>query len=731
MSCVLPANTPVEPGSPYPLGATWDGRGVNFALFSANAERVELCLFDAKGKRETSRVNLLEQTDGVWHCYLPHARPGLLYGYRCYGPYEPKLGHRFNHHKLLVDPYAKMLVGSIKWTDAHYGYRRNSPKGDLSFDRRDSAQQMPKCKVVDPAFNWFDSRKPNVPWSETVIYETHLRGFTMRHEGIPKDMRGTFLGMSHHKIIEYLKALGITSVELLPVHHYVDDAFLADRGLRNYWGYMTLNFFSPELRYLATPHLADFKTMVMRLHDAGIEVLLDVVYNHTCEGNEMGPTLSYRGIDNHSYYRLLPDDKRYYINDTGCGNTLDITHPRVLQMVMDSLRYWAEEMQVDGFRFDLASILGRELHGFDQGCGFFDAVRQDPVLNRCKLIAEPWDLGPGGYQLGGFPPGWAEWNDRTRDVVRRFWRGDEGFLPELARCVHGSSDKFEGSGRRPQASINYVCSHDGFTLNDLVSYNQRHNHANGENNNDGHHNSYSLNHGQEGPSADDKIRGLRARQRRNMLATVFLSQGVPMLLAGDEIGRTQSGNNNAYCQDNEMTWHNWNLHSNEKREFLAFVQRLIKLRAAHPVLRRSYYMHSQVQSAVTGFHDIQWVNLAGGLMSEDCWQTENMRCLGVLYAGDVEPVSCGQAQSCSDESLLILFNANPQDLAFTLPKPLHCGGTWRCLLNTAEPRQVEGEPALPAGETFALPARSVVVFALTLAERAVPMAPVPKRRGSV
>ncbi|CAM2064596.1 Glycogen debranching protein GlgX [Sulfidibacter corallicola] len=711
MSCVLPKNTPVEAGAPNPLGAHWDGRGVNFALFSAHAERVELCLFDPKGKRETARIQMPEHTDQVWHCYLPDARPGLLYGYRCYGPYEPKIGHRFNHNKLLIDPYARLLQGVIKWSDAHYGYRRSSNKEDLSFDRRDSAPSMPKCVVVDSGFHWLNHRRPRVPWSETILYETHVRGFTMRHEGIPKDVRGTFAGLGHKKIVEYLKALGITSVELLPCHAYIDDEFLVDKGLRNYWGYMTLNYFAPEYRYLSTPHLSDFKTMVLRLHDAGIEVIMDVVFNHTCEGNHLGPTLSFRGIDNLSYYRLLPHDKRLYINDTGCGNTLDTCHPRVLQMIMDSLRYWVTEMGVDGFRFDLASTLGRERHGFDRGSGFFDAVRQDPVLAGVKMIAEPWDIGPGGYQLGGFPAGWAEWNDRTRDVVRRFWRGEEGFLPELARRLHGSSDKFEHHGRRPWASINYVCSHDGFTLNDLVSYNLRHNHANGENNEDGHKSSFSYNHGMEGPSAEPRIRRLRARQRRNMLASIMVSQGTPMILAGDELSRTQGGNNNAYCQDNETSWMNWNFRSQENREFLAFVKRLIRLRKEHPVLRRDYYMHGSYQSLVTGFADIQWVNPSGGLMSEDCWHSENACCFGLLYAGDVHRHQGQVADLPLDDTLLILFNANQTDTTFLLPKP-KTGSLWLCLLNTAEPEMPEGELQIKVGEAYKLPYRSVSVFAL-------------------
>ncbi len=547
----MPSNpTPVLPGSPYPLGATWDGNGVNFALFSAHASKVELCLFSNDGRRELERIVLPEYTDEVWHGYLPDVRPGQLYGYRVHGRYEPRQGHRFNPNKLLLDPYARELVGPLRWTDAHFGYRLNSPRADLSFDRRDNHHGMPKCRVVDPAFTWGDDRPPRTPWSDTVIYEMHVRGMTKLHPAIPERLRGTFAGLAHPAAIEHLVRLGITAVQLMPIHAFVDDRYLIEKGLRNYWGYNTIGFFAVEPRYLASGSVVEFKTLVRRLHQAGIEVILDVVYNHTAEGNERGPTLSFRGIDNSSYYRLLPDDSRYYIDETGTGNTLNLIHPRVLQMVTDSLRYWVEVMHVDGFRFDLAATLGRETYGFDPNSGFLDTVRQDPVLNRVKLIAEPWDIGPGGYQVGNFPPGWAELNDRFRDGSRRYWKGDDGMLPELAARMMASADLFDRRGRRPWTSVNKITSHDGFTLTDWASYNEKHNEANGEDNQDGHNANFSWNHGVEGPTDDPEIVALRERQKRNMLATLFLAQGTPLMLMGDEIGRTQHGNNNAYCQDN-------------------------------------------------------------------------------------------------------------------------------------------------------------------------------------
>ena len=554
---MLPNSVQLERGSPYPLGATWDGLGINFAVFSAHAERIELCLFDPGGRREIARVDLPECTDEVWHGYLPNAGTGLIYGYRAYGPYRPQEGHRFNPYKLLLDPYARRLIGKLRWTDALFGYRVDSPRSDLSFDRRDSAPSMPKAIVSDDVFDWGDDRPPNIPWSRTVIYEAHLRGMTMLRDDIRPNERGTFAALVNPKVIKHLQSLGITAVELLPIHAFVQDRHLIAHGLKNYWGYNSLSFFSVEPAYLSNGSRNEMRVAVRRLHAAGIEVILDVVYNHTAEGSELGPTISFRGLDNASYYRLVQDNRRHCVNDTGTGNTMNLSHPRVLQMVMDSLRYWVTSFHIDGFRFDLGVTLGREAHGFDPGSGFFDALQQDPVLTRVKLISEPWDLGPGGYQLGHHPPGFAEWNDRFRDSTRRFWRGDPGERPELAARLAGSGDLFDRYARRPWASINYVASHDGFTLADVVSFTQRHNETNAEANNDGAVENYSANWGVEGATSDEKITDIRARVRRAMLATVMFADGTPMLLAGDEFGRTQQGNNNAYCQDNEISWMDW------------------------------------------------------------------------------------------------------------------------------------------------------------------------------
>ncbi len=533
--------TAVWPGSPYPRGATWDGEGVNFALFSENAERVELCIFDPTGKHEVQRIHVREQTDMVWHCYLPEARPGLLYGYRVHGPYDPVRGHRFNAHKLLIDPYAMDIVGTLNWSDAHFGYRVGHRNEDMALDRRDNAADMLKCRVADPAFSWGADRSPKIPWHEMVIYELHVRGFTKNNPAVPPALRGTYAGLGTAPVIEHLKRLGVTSVELMPTHSFIDDRHLVDAGKRNYWGYNSIGFFAPDQRYCASGSTKEFKTMVKTLHSAGIEVILDVVYNHTAEGNHLGPTLSFKGIDNASYYRLVFDNPRYYMDYTGCGNTLNLQHPRVLQMIMDSLRYWVQEMHVDGFRFDLAASLAREMHEVDRLGAFFDILHQDPVLSQVKLIAEPWDLGEGGYQVGNFPLGWAEWNDHYRDSLRSYWKGDGGLIGEFARRLTGSSDLYAHNGRRPYASINFITAHDGFTLHDLVSYNDKHNEANGEDNRDGSDNNNAWNCGVEGPTDDPQINALRALQKRNLLATLLLSQGVPMLLAGDEMGRTPTG----------------------------------------------------------------------------------------------------------------------------------------------------------------------------------------------
>ena len=705
----------VWPGRPYPLGATWDGKGVNFALFSAHAEKVELCLFNESGERETERIRLPEFTNEIWHVYLPELKPETLYGYRVYGPYEPHHGHRFNHHKLLLDPYAKQLKCSIDWRLIQAKTQTTSSKHDFALDRIDSAPGMLKCVVVEPSFDWGEDRHPRIPWDKTIIYETHVRGFTMRHPEIPQSKRGFFAGLAHSHALDYLRALGITAIELLPIHAFVDDRFLLDRGLRNYWGYSSLGFFAPESRYLVNGDPCEFKAMVKKVHAAGLEVILDVVYNHTAEGNHAGPTLSYRGIDNLSYYRLQTDNKSLYINDTGCGNTLNINHPRVLQMVMDSLRYWVEIMHVDGFRFDLASVLGREQYGFDSGSGFFDAIMQDPVLSQVKLIAEPWDLGPGGYQLGGYPAGWAEWNDRYRDVIRRYWRGDNGLLPEFARRLHGSSDLFDHNGRRPWSSINFVTSHDGFTLTDLVSYTERHNQANREDNNDGHHANYSTGYGVEGPTQDPKIIEIRQRQRRNLLASLMFAQGTPMLLAGDELGHTQKGNNNAYCQDNELTWLDWSM-TEESREILTFVQRLIKLRSEHPVLRRPRYLHGRDKSATTELIDTQWIAPSGKVMTQKRWQEHKAHFVGLLLAGDAGEHLMTDGKIESGETILILFNASRKSVRFTLPLADKCytgpNASWDCLLDTVKPNRHTGELLLAPGAYFTAESHSVTMFAL-------------------
>lgn len=710
----MPAKSRVWPGQPHPLGATWDGRGVNFALFSAHAEKVEVCLFDDTGRRELERVQLPEYTDEVWHGYLPELRPGAQYGYRVYGPYEPKLGHRFNPNKLLLDPYAKLLSGKVVCSDAHLGYRVHSTRKDLSFNRRDSARAMPKCVVVDSAYTWGNDRSPRVPWERTLIYETHVRGFTMRHPAVPSGERGTFAGLGHPEVIDYLKALGVTSVELLPVHAFVDERFLSEKELSNYWGYNTIGFFALEGRYLSSGDPREFRTMVRRLHDAGLEVILDVVYNHTAEGNQMGPTLCFRGIDNTSYYRLRSDNRRYYDNDTGCGNTVNLSHPRVLQMVMDCLRYWVQDMHVDGFRFDLASVLGREDHGYDNRSGFFDALRQDPVLSQVKLIAEPWDIGPGGYQLGNYPAGWAEWNDRFRDMVRQYWRGDEGFLPEFARRLLGSADHFDRNGRRSWSSINFVTSHDGYTLSDLVSYVERHNRANGENNSDGHHANFSANYGVEGPTNDPEIAKKRQRQSRNFLATLMFSQGTPMLQAGDEIGRTQSGNNNAYCQDNELTWLNWSM-TQESQALLDYVRRLIRLRGEHPVLRRPRFLHGARKSSATGLLDVQWISPSGRVMTHEDWHAQEAHSFGLLLAGDAGRYLAPDGEPQSGDTLLIVFNSHRKSVVFTLPTidaTVNQSARWNCLLDTMQSDGDPGDLALALGDEFIAEARSTALFVL-------------------
>ncbi|HXH06259.1 MAG TPA: glycogen debranching protein GlgX, partial [Vicinamibacterales bacterium] len=620
----------VWPGSPYPLGATWDGVGVNFAIFSEHATRVDLCLFDsAEATAESVRIPLPEQTDMVWHGYLPDVRPGQLYGFRVHGPYAPQEGHRFNPAKLLLDPYAKAIGRRMRWHEALFGYPIGHPDADLAMDERDSAPYAPLAAVVDPAFTWGDDRPPRTPWHETIIYELHVKGFTKLNPHIPEPLRGTYLGLATEPAIQYLLDLGVTAVELMPVHHHADEWHLVQRGLVNYWGYNTLAYFAPDVRYAATPPerleaIREFKTMVRALHAAGLEVILDVVYNHSAEGSHLGPTLSLRGIDNRSYYRLRPDDPRYYEDFTGTGNTLNMRSPRVLQLIMDSLRYWVLEMHVDGFRFDLAAALARELYEVDKLGAFFDIIHQDPVLSQVKLIAEPWDLGEGGYQVGNFPTKWTEWNGKYRDAVRRFWRGDGGLVSELATRLSGSSDLYAHSGRRPYASINFVTSHDGFTLADLVSYNEKHNEANGEDNRDGEPHNLSWNCGVEGPTDDPAIRALRWRQMRNFMATLLLSQGVPMLSGGDEVARTQQGNNNAYCHDSELTWTPWDLDA-ERRAFLEFTRRLVWFRRSQPVLRRRRFFQGR---AIRGVKDIVWLDPSGREMTDEAWNAPDARSLG-------------------------------------------------------------------------------------------------------
>ncbi|MEL4893275.1 glycogen debranching protein GlgX [Xanthomonas protegens] len=690
----------IREGLPYPLGATWDGLGVNFALYSAHATKVELCLFDDRG-REIERIALPEYTDEIWHGYLPDARPGQLYGYRVYGPYAPDAGHRFNPNKLLLDPYAKQLVGELKWAPALFGYTIGHKDADLSFDRRDSAAYMPKCAVIDPAFTWGKDQRPQTPWDSTVIYETHLRGTTMRHPSVPEAWRGTFSGLKVDEVVEHIKRLGMTAVELLPVHAFVDDEYLLKQGLRNYWGYNTIGFFAPHPRYMATRTVSEFKQMVARLHSAGLEVILDVVYNHTAEGNELGPTLSFKGIDNASYYRLA-EDRRFYINDTGTGNTFDLTNAGALRMVNDSLRYWVSEMHVDGFRFDLATILGREHHGFDPKGGFLDACRQDPLLSQVKLIAEPWDVGPGGYQVGGFPPGWSEWNDKFRDNVRAFWRGDEGQLAELATRLTGSADLFHHRGRRPTASVNFVTAHDGFTLHDLVSYAHKHNEANGEHNRDGSDNNISANYGVEGETDDEDINALRLRQMRNILATLLLSQGTPMLLAGDEFGRSKGGNNNTYCQDNELTWLNWEA-GPRAHQLSAFVSRLTHLRAHYPLLHRARFFDG-VYDEELGIKDVTWLAPDGEEMTEASWHDPHARALMMRLDGRAP--SSGLRQAASNVTLLMIVNGAVEDVQFTLP--LVEGEHWRVLIDTAERN---GEHGLPGGSQWHGIGRSLTLLA--------------------
>lgn len=692
----------LDPGLPYPLGAHSDGLGINFAVFSANASKIELCIFDQGGRRELRRLALTECTDEVWHGYLPDAGPGLVYGYRAYGPYDPKNGHRFNPQKLLIDPYARKLLGAVRWSDALFGYRVGHPKADLSQDRRDSAALVAKCVVTGDTFNWGTRDRPCTPWAETTIYEAHLRGMSMTREDLRTEVRGTSDALSSPRFIDHLHKLGVTAIELMPVHAFLQDHFLVERGLRNYWGYNTLAFFAPEPSYLANGKINDLRMAIRRLHAAGIEVILDVVYNHTAEGNELGPTLSWRGLDNASYYRLIPGEERYYINDTGCGNTVNLSHPRVLQMVMDSLRYWAESYHIDGFRFDLGVTLGREGTGFDPGSGFFDAILQDPVLSRLKLISEPWDTGPDGYQLGNHPPSFAEWNDKYRDGIRRFWAGEAGLRGELAGWLMGSPALFDGRHRRPWASVNFLASHDGFTAHDVVSYNDKHNEINGDENADGHSENFSNNWGVEGPTDDRAVNALRERVVRSMLATVFLSDGTPMLLAGDEFGNSQQGNNNAYCQDNDISWLDWKQATSPGgRELTAFVGRLAALRRAHPSLRSPRFEDSNFQ-VLPDVARVAWYDLDGSLMSEQAWDYAEGRVLGFRRA-------CRLADGRVELSFL-LINGGPDDIQFQMPES-PC--PWVMALNSADIKVVSN----PVHEaSMKVSAHGVVLLIGTVAE---------------
>ena len=698
------------PGKPYPLGATWDGKGVNFAIYSETAEKVELCLFDDRNSRSHQEcIALGEVTGRVWHTYLPGIGPCQLYGYRVHGPYRPEEGLRFNPVKLLIDPYAKAICGSVNWKAPVFGYQIESKDGDLSRDDGDDAWGKPKCVVVDPSFDWEGDRPPRIAWNDSIIYEVHVKGFTARHPGVPAEKRGTYAGLVSEPAIEYLKSLGITAVELLPVHDFLDDKHLVDRGLRNYWGYNTTNFFSPTSVYSSSGdtcgQVNEFKQMVKALHREGIEVILDVVYNHTSEGNELGPTVSFRGIDNPTYYRLVEGDKRHYTDYTGTGNSLNVRHPQVLQLIMDSLRYWVQEMHVDGFRFDLAATLARELHDVDRLSAFFDIVHQDPVVSQVKLIAEPWDLGEGGYQVGNFPILWTEWNGKYRDAIRRFWRGDDGQVRELAYRLSGSSDLYEWSGRKPYASINFITAHDGFTLDDLVSYNEKHNEANGQDNKDGTNDNLSWNCGAEGATKDVNIMELRERQKRNLLATLFLSEGVPMLCGGDEIGRSQRGNNNAYCQDNDVSWYDWKLDENREK-LLAFVKLLTCLRREHPALRRRKFFQGRPIRG-TDVKDIIWLRPDGQEMSDEDWSESWARCIEVFLAGEIPGEVDKEGNPLVDSSLIILLNSSPDPIEFKMPE---LKAKWQIEVDTGTPGDKSGERTLNSGEITEVAGRSVVLL---------------------
>jgi glycogen operon protein len=702
----------VLPGRPTPLGATWVGDGVNFALFSEGATEVELCLFASDDPaRETERIRLREVSGHTWHGFIPGLQPGQLYGYRVNGAYDPEHGLRFNAAKLLIDPYARALAGVVDWDANVFGYTLGGEEEDLARDDVDSAPGVPKGVVIDPTFDWADDRLPNTPFHKTVIYEAHVKGLTMRHPDVPEELRGSYAGLASPPILDYLRSLGITAIELMPVHAFLDDHYLIERGLTNYWGYNTINFFAPDARYASTGDRGDqvreFKEMVRALHAAGIEVILDVVYNHTAEGNHLGPTLSLKGIDNPAYYRLVDDQPRFYMDYTGTGNSLNAHSPQVLKLIMDSLRYWVQEMHVDGFRFDLAATLARELHDVDRLGSFFDIIHQDPVISQVKLIAEPWDVGPGGYQVGNFPVLWTEWNGKYRDTVRAYWKGDTGVMDELGCRLTGSSDLYGEDGRRPTASINFVTAHDGFTLNDLVSYNDKHNEANGEENRDGTDDNRSWNCGAEGPSKDPEILALRERQQRNFLATLFLSQGVPMLLSGDEISHTQGGNNNAYCQDNQISWLDWEM-TDRKKALLEFTRKLIELRKAHPVLRRRKFFQGR-EIHGSDLRDIAWFTPDGDEMDANAWGAEWNRSLAMRLGGEALGEVDQDGELVTDLSFVLLVNAHTEALDFNIP-PAPEQRRWTLLIDTNFPGVGDFDTELSGGDVYRLNSRSLALF---------------------
>ena len=692
----------IWPGHPYPLGATYDGSGTNFSLFSEIAEKVDLCLFDDNGKEE--RVTLPEISGFCWHGYLPDVKPGQRYGFRIYGPWNPGEGNRCNPAKLLLDPYSKAIEGQVIWDEAVFPYQIGNPEGDPS--QKDSAPFMPKSIVTDPFFDWGNDSPPDVPFHETIIYELHVKGFTATRQDIPEELRGTYAGLAHQSSIDYIQSLGVTSVELMPIHQFIHDDHLQERGLRNYWGYNSIGFLAPHNEYASrVQQVQEFKNMVKTLHKAGLEVILDVVYNHTAEGNHLGPMLSLKGIDNAAYYRLVEDDKKFYMDYTGTGNSLNMRHPHVLQLIMDSLRYWILEMHIDGFRFDLASTLARELHEVDRLSSFFDIIQQDPVISQVKLIAEPWDVGEGGYQVGNFPPLWSEWNGKYRDCIRDYWREENQTLPEFASRFTGSSDLYENTGRRPFASVNFITAHDGFTLNDLVSYNDKHNEDNGEDNRDGESNNRSWNCGEEGTTDNEEVNNLRKKQKRNFLATLFLSQGIPMLLGGDEISRTQQGNNNAYCHDNQLSWYDW---ENIDNELLSFTTQLISFRKTHPVLSRRQWLQGKPAKEKL---DIAWFAPDDRMMDEEAWQAGYAKSLGIFLNGSAISSTDVRGNKIVDDSLFIISNAHYEALEFTIPSNI-TGNTEKNWLKEFDTQSgwVETEERFSTGDKITADARSLVVL---------------------